>query len=376
VAGRLLGDPDRWRPTGHVYVTNTGTTTLDAIMVVVTYGGPGAPVGAADSIDVSIAPGKTKAIVIPEHRLLSFPIAQTITATVYFGQAVPYAVATRDLVEYQHNNAPGTLPFPCKYSDLEDNEYFATGTNHGYGSNHGNTASQRFAYDIHARRWTGSSWSSLHPETDGSLPEDYLCWGKPVYAVANAKILAGYRLREDGAIDEDLSPGGNGFWMQLDDPDPVNGHFMLYAHLMKESIPEELVPVEGGPGPVVTKGQFLGLIGKSGTKKPHLHFHIQRGISKYVAGAVEGNDQGVPFSFENVWLREWSGYDPDEDTGSGWHLCDGVGIGENMLVYPTGPEYAGPIQVGPWDNDGFGLKDPQRDFGERATFGQLGVASR
>jgi murein DD-endopeptidase MepM/ murein hydrolase activator NlpD len=152
---------------------------------------------------------------------------------------------------------------------------------------------------------------------------------------------------------------------------------MLYAHLMKESIPAELVPVEGGPGPVVTKGQFLGLIGKSGTNKPHLHFHIQRGISKHLAGAAEGNDQGVPFSFENVWLREWSGYDLDEDTGSGWHLCDGVGIGESMLVYPSGPEYVGPIKVGPWGNDGLGLKDGERrDFGEPRTLGQVSATFR
>src|SRR5690606_7639353 len=167
-------------------------------------------------------------------------------------------------------------------SDCADGVYLATGGNHGFDSNHGKTRSQRFAYDFHARRWTGDGWSTVKEGTDGTEPEDYLIWGQPVYAVANAKIVAAWRDRTDDAIGVDTSPGGNGFWMRVTGGDGQTAQYVLYAHLMQGSIPPELVPVEGGPGPNVTKGQFLGLVGKSGTKKPHLHFHLQRGRSKYV----------------------------------------------------------------------------------------------
>ncbi|MGH2611298.1 MAG: M23 family metallopeptidase, partial [Tepidiformaceae bacterium] len=291
----------------------------------------------------SIGPGDTGVVAVPEPRLLSYPLPDTITLKVAcygFNETVD---ATFPLSHMSHHTPDGTLPFPMRASDCASGVYLATGTNHGFGSAHGNTRQQRFAYDFHARRWNGSKLSRLKDQTDGTKPEDYLIWGQPLYAVANAKIVAAWRDRPDDGIGVDTSPGGNGFWMQLTGGDGETATFALYAHLMQGSIPEELVPVEGGPGPYVTKGQYLGLVGKSGTKEPHLHFHIQRGMSKYVPDPVESGE-GLPIRFTDVEAIGFEHFD-DADPDAGWKQAFASGIGENCLVKAEAPEWVGPIET-------------------------------
>jgi hypothetical protein len=348
VAGRHSSDPNTWRPTGHLFVRNNGGGAVTLSSITIFYGGGSAPAPVMVGASQSIAAGKTAVIAIPEHRLLPYPLPATVTFRLTCVGFADPAWASFPLAHMNHHTPDGALPFPMRSSETKNlgngqQVYLATGNNHGFNSNHGNTREQRFAYDFVARRWTGSQWSSIAPGTDGTLPEHYLIWGQPVYAVANAKIVAGWRNRPDDAIDVDTSPGGNGFWMQLTGGDGQTATFALYAHLMHGSIPPELVPVEGGPGPYVTKGQFLGLVGKSGTKKPHLHFHIQRGIADYVANpAATGEGLPIRFGVMDVLGREH--YNP-QVPGVGWKYAVLSGIGEDCLVQAEAPAWVGPIQT-------------------------------
>lgn len=342
VAGRQSGDNNAWRPTGHIYVRNDSAQVLNVVSTAITYQGGSAPTGRWVATPANINPGKEAIISIPEDRLLPFPIPETITFQVECAGYNSPVVAVVPLGLMSHHTADHVLPFPMKSSECAPGVFLATGTNHGYGSNHGGTREQRFAYDFHARRWNGSGWSTIKAGTDGSQPEDYLIWGQPVYAVANAQIVAGYRNFPDDPIDVDTSPGGNSLWLRMTAGDGSTAQYALYAHLQQGSIPPELVPVEGGPGPMVTKGQFLGLVGKSGTKKPHLHFHIQRGISKYMPNATVGS--GLPIRFPVLETLGFEHFDPDAP-GSGWKNAVATGIGESCLVNGEAPAWVGPVKT-------------------------------
>jgi hypothetical protein len=343
VTGRNGGELNAWRPTSHVYVRNNGASTIEVNSIGISYQGGSSPSNWWQATPKTINPGSTGIIAVPEPRLLAYPLPDTITLQVVCDGYNQAQSATFPLAHMSHHTPDGTLPFPMRASDCASGVYLATGTNHGFGSAHGNTREQRFAYDFHARRWNGNKLSRVKTGTDGSKPEDYLIWGQPVYAVANAKIVAAWRNRTDDGIGEDTSPGGNGFWMQLTGGDAETATFALYAHLMQGSIPEELVPVEGGPGPNVTKGQFLGLVGKSGTGEPHLHFHIQRGIAKYVSDPAD-TGEGLPIRFtelEAIGFEHFDAADPDV----GWKHAVASGIGENCLVNAEAPEWVGPIET-------------------------------
>ena len=345
VAGVDVGDPNHWRPTGHVYVRNNSSSTVTVKSIALSYQGQVAPTPTGAVSGKTISPGQTEALVLPECRLFEFPVASLISIHVIVEDYNEALSTTYSLAHFSHPTPDGTYPFPMKVSEVEyDDTYLATGSNHGYGSNHAGSTRQRFAYDFHARRWTGSQWSTLRPDKDGTKPDDYLIWGQPVYAVASGKIVKGQRSIPDGAIDQDNSPGGNDLWIRADSDDQEAETIMLYAHLQQWSIPEELVPIENGPGPNVTKGQFLGLVGKSGTKKPHLHFHVQRGNGTFDSNG-EPAGQGLPIRFSNFYQRSYTdGYNPDTDSWD-WNHGTGTGIAENCLIVAEAADWVGPIKT-------------------------------
>jgi hypothetical protein len=136
---------------------------------------------------------------------------------------------------------------------------------------------QRFAID----------WEQLDPEGriyvgDPKRPQSYLIYGKPVYAVADARIAA--------AVDnmEDSPPGGlPNLPVEKADGNHVildlgGGRFALYAHFK----PHSLLVHEGQ---LVQRGQLLGLVGTSGnSSEPHLHFQVMD-----APAALRSN--GVPY---------------------------------------------------------------------------------
>lgn len=101
---------------------------------------------------------------------------------------------------------------------------------------------------------------------DGSLDEQYFCWGEPILAPGNGTIVTAVDSLPDnapGVMDAD-NPPGNHVWLDLG-----NAEFALLAHMQRGS-------VAVSAGDQVKAGDFIGRCGNSGnTTEPHIHFHIQ-----------------------------------------------------------------------------------------------------
>ena len=128
---------------------------------------------------------------------------------------------------------------------------------------------QRFAID----------WEQLDSQGriyvgDPKNPASYIIYGKPVYAVAPARVIEAV----DGL--PDTPPGGLPAGLPFEQADGNHvvldlgdGRFALYAHLKPGSV---LV----SQGQLVRRGQVLGLVGTSGnSSEPHLHFQVTDGPS-------------------------------------------------------------------------------------------------
>lgn len=125
---------------------------------------------------------------------------------------------------------------------------------------HAATPDQRFAYDIVAvengRRFKG----------EGQRNEDYYCFGRPILAPADGRVVVAV----DGVPDN--VPGE----MNPNDPpgnhvvlDHGTGEYSFLAHFREGT-------VRVRPGDTVASGDVLGECGNSGnSSEPHLHYHLQ-----------------------------------------------------------------------------------------------------
>ncbi len=119
---------------------------------------------------------------------------------------------------------------------------------------------QRFAYDMLIVREEKSHAG------DGSLNEQYFCWGESILAPGNGTIVAAVTSLPDNApgVMDANNPPGNHVWLDLG-----NTEFVLLAHMQRDSIAVS-------EGDQVNAGDFIGRCGNSGnTTEPHIHFHIQ-----------------------------------------------------------------------------------------------------
>jgi hypothetical protein len=134
---------------------------------------------------------------------------------------------------------------------------------------------QRFAID----------WEQLDSKGriyvgDPKKPESYIIYGKPAYAVADARVVAAV----DGMND---SPPGMLPHVPVDQADGNHvildlggGRFALYAHFKPHSL-----RVHAGQS--VQRGQVLGIVGTSGnSSEPHLHFQVMDGPSSLLSNGV------------------------------------------------------------------------------------------
>ncbi|MGB4862848.1 MAG: M23 family metallopeptidase [Tepidiformaceae bacterium] len=343
---------DLWRPTGHVWLKNTSTQQVTLSGMRVSYVGAGAP-GPLETLQmVDIPAGKTKVVPIAETRLHALPIAPVIRIECYFQGYTPPVTHLSFMNEYVNDEPGNAYDFPGKTADLPAGQYWYQGSNHGWDSNHGNTRSQRFAYDLGVVRYNGENWTSkrapkyMGEVVDGSKNDHYNAWGTPVYAVRAGTTVRGYRLKLDNSVPgvKDSGGGGNCFWIQHEAGDEQTGGYMLYAHLQAGSVPEALVPVEGEGGISVQKGQFLGLVGNSGSSTgPHLHIHFQRGIDE---PGESTNGEGMPLRFKNVRYREYDDFDPgaahlfwnnnvSNATAPTKSLIDAVGPASGAVLNPS-----------------------------------------
>ena len=160
--------------------------------------------------------------------------------------------AASSYLEYE-TQATLQLPF--------DGEWFVVWGGRSIADNyHAIAGDQRFAYDILIVRDENTHTGN------GSLNEQYFCWGEPVLAPGNGTIVSvttGLPDNPPGVMDAD-NPPGNHVWLDLG-----NAEFALLAHLQRESIAIS-------EGDEVVAGDIIGRCGNSGnTTEPHIHFHIQ-----------------------------------------------------------------------------------------------------
>lgn len=122
-------------------------------------------------------------------------------------------------------------------------------------------------------------------KNDGTQLSDYYCFGQPVLSPAYGNIIAqesNFNDNTPGEVDT-INNWGNYILIGLE-----SGHFVLLAHLQKDSLRATI-------GSRVTPGQVLALCGNSGrSPQPHLHMHVQltplvgdRTVPFHLAGIVE-----------------------------------------------------------------------------------------
>jgi len=244
---------------------------------------------------------------------------------------------------------------PFFANDLKGGERFFT-------SNHANSVSQKFGYDVTAKRLKkNGTWTSLKAGVknhwDNPKNTSYVVWGKPFYAVSDGIVIGCWRRAPENPRaklpSEDASKipfkdqqwlhqahrdgwlpgGGNELWILND-----NGTRTLYAHAQSNSIPASLCPKSkrmfdkpksssdardenGMPFQValkpservrVKKGQFLGRIGHSGRSTgPHHHFHSDKknANGQWVAEPMKfSRGMSTPWNKGKVDIDKWTSF--------------------------------------------------------------------
>jgi len=145
--------------------------------------------------------------------------------------------------------------------------------------------SRRFAIDWKQVR-EGSSFSGAARDI-----HSYFCYGKPVFAVANATVI----MARDG-LPENIPGHGDAFHPAIPISletvtgntivlDLGDGQFAHYMHLKPGSLRVK-------PGDQVRRGQEIARVGASGdAREPHLHFEVTT-ATKFAAG------EGLPYLIE------------------------------------------------------------------------------
>jgi len=139
---------------------------------------------------------------------------------------------------------------------------------------------QRWAYDLLVAE------NGQTHRGDGARCEDYLCYGLPVLAPADGKVVAVL----DGMADQPIGAmggtpaGGNQIVIEVQDRGQPQ--YLFLCHLQRGSL---LVK----EGDTMTQGQPLAKVGNSGnTSEPHLHIHLQSTSADDVA-------EGIPLYFHD-----------------------------------------------------------------------------
>ncbi len=143
---------------------------------------------------------------------------------------------------------------------------------------------QRFAID-----WNGVNAQDRMVVGNPSLNSSWTFYGKPVLAVADARVVAAVDRFPD-QIPNDPKPvtiqeaDGNYVILALG-----KGRYAFYAHLKRDSVRVER-------GDRVREGEVLGLLGNSGSSTgPHLHFQLMNRPSALAS-------DGLPYVFDRYRL--------------------------------------------------------------------------
>jgi len=163
--------------------------------------------------------------------------------------------------------------------------------------------SEQFAID-----WVQIDAQGRAYRTDGKAPEDWLCYGAEILAVAPGTVVEVVRDLPN------VPPGKNPEGLTIAQIagnrviiDMGSGHYAMYAHLAPGSIPVHV-------GDHVLQGQKIGLLGNTGNSSaPHLHFQVMDRPSSL-------DDTALPFVFDHMQLEgrvqlDLAALDDDTDKG-------------------------------------------------------------
>ncbi len=169
-----------------------------------------------------------------------------------------------------------TLPFKEQWTVVNG------GRVHKDGAHHFLSRSERYAFDAYIEK-KGKSFSG-----NGKKNEDYYCFGVPLFAPSDGKVVHvvnNIKDNEPGQLNSEQA-GGNHVII-----DHLNGEFSYIAHFKKNSI---VVKV----GDNLTKGQVIGRTGNSGNStEPHLHYHLQN-------QSDENDAISLPAQFKNYFADD------------------------------------------------------------------------
>lgn len=187
---------------------------------------------------------------------------------------------------------------------------------------------QRFAIDFNQLD-AENRFSTGDPASNESYPT----YGQPVFAVANATVVAAEDQYADQVPGQTVgvtleNADGNYVVLKLGD-----GQYAFYAHLKPGSV---LVQT----GDTVTRGQQIGEAGNSGSSDgPHLHFHIMDGPSvlasdglPYVFAEFEVTGHMPPLNeVENFYVAQQP---VPLDTATAGERRDELPLGGDVVIFP------------------------------------------
>lgn len=156
---------------------------------------------------------------------------------------------------------------------------------------------QRYAYDFVMLDEEGHSFSGEHTSLTA-----YYCYSKEILAPAEGEVVE----VKNKYPDSELLGGGQADCSASD----IRGNYILIRHADQEyGLLAHLQPgsVRVRVGDRVSRGQSIASCGNSGnTSEPHLHFHVQNGMSFYLS-------VGLPIEFTgitNMPAPHYSSFDP------------------------------------------------------------------
>ena len=146
--------------------------------------------------------------------------------------------------------------------------------------------SEQFAID-----WVQVDAHGQAYRTDGKKPEDWLCYGVEILAVAPGTVVE--VMRDMPNVEPGKNPEGLTIAQIAGNRviiDMGSGRYAMYAHLAPGSIPVKV-------GDRVQQGQKIGLLGNTGNSSaPHLHFQVMDRPSSL-------DDTSLPFVFDHMQLE-------------------------------------------------------------------------
>ena len=221
--------------------------------------------------------------------------------------------------------AAGGYDFPGNVIDLDLGEFWSgSSASHGAGSEPAPSSkpgNQLFAHDLGVVLYdtVSGKWSKLKPGTDRSKNENFRIFGKPLYAMADGKVLGFVDNVKDNSPGKKGSGGGNVVFIQHGQEQAI------YAHLQFDSMNDDLKSV----GAQVARGDFLGRVGNSGSSgEPHLHLAVVKSTIQ-----DSGPPRPIPFRKGHV-IERWSRRPPAP--GAPWARVKNQGLPDvRSMIWPS-----------------------------------------